>query len=89
VLSLRDSTCANQIACDDDGGDSSQSLIAATNLAAGTYAVVLDGYSGGSGAFTIHTHGLVANGTACTSPLFAAGVLSCTAPATCTGGTCH
>ncbi|HEY6040290.1 MAG TPA: hypothetical protein VIV58_38665, partial [Kofleriaceae bacterium] len=89
ILSLRNSACAAEIACDDDGGDSSQSLITTTNLAAGTYAVVVDGYSGGSGAFNVHTHGLVASGTACTAALFASGVLSCTAPATCVAGTCQ
>jgi hypothetical protein len=89
VLSLRNSACAAEIACDDDGGDGTASLITHTNLAAGTYSVIVDGYSSGAGAYSLKTLGLVANGTACTSPLFASGVLACTSPATCTGGTCH
>ena len=89
VLSLRDAACSAELACDDDGGDGSQSLITKTNVAAGTYSVILDGYNAHSGVYTLHARGVVANGTACTSPLFASGVLACTAPATCSGGTCH
>jgi hypothetical protein len=89
VLSLRNAACAAELACDDDGGDGTQSLLTKTNLAAGTYAVILDGFFDDSGAYTVHTHGVVANGTACTSPLFTTGLLTCTSPATCNGGTCH
>jgi hypothetical protein len=89
ILSLRDNTCATEIMCDDDSGASTQSLITQTNLAAGDYALYLDGYNSGSGLFTVNVQGLVANGAVCTSPLFASGVLSCTAPATCTAGTCQ
>ena len=57
-----------------------------TSVAAGTYAVVVDGdFADENGAFTLHTHGVVAAGTDCTSPLFATGVLSCPAGMACTG----
>jgi len=88
ILSLRNAACAGELACNDDGSGV-QSLITKTNVAAGTYSIVVDGYSTNSGTYLLHTHGVVANGTACTSPLFSTGVLSCTSPATCTGGTCH
>ncbi|HEX7701627.1 MAG TPA: hypothetical protein VF403_12910, partial [Kofleriaceae bacterium] len=88
VLSLRNTTCATELACNDDGS-SLQSLITQPTLAAGNYAIIVDGYGTNSGPFQLNVKGKVANGTACTSPLFASGVLICTAPATCTGGTCH
>jgi len=93
ILSLRDTTCAaaTQIGCNDDTSTpfSTRSTLVVTALAAGNYALVLDGYSGQSGSFTLHTHGLVANGTDCTSPLFTNGALACTSPATCIAGTCQ
>ncbi len=93
IMSLRDATCgaATQILCNDDTSSpfSTRSTIVAPNLAAGTYSLILDGYGTSSGTFVLHTHGVVANGTACTSPLFASGVLSCTSPATCTAGHCQ
>ena len=90
VLQLMDATCGTAIACDDDGGNTPtfSSLITRTNVAAGTYAIVVDSY-GTPGAFNLNVRGTVANGTACDTPLFTAGVLACTAPATCQQGTCQ
>lgn len=86
VLSLRDTQCTTQLGCDDDSGDpSNQSKLTVNNLAAGSYAVVVDGYNSASGAFTLAVRGTVAAGTSCTSPLFAAGVLACPMGTTCTG----
>ena len=85
VLALKDAACATVIKCDDDGGEGSRSLLDLTNVAAGTYAVVLDGYSGGAGDYVLETHGTVASGTACDSPLFATGALRCATGTTCTG----
>jgi len=88
VLSLRTSDCGTTLACNDDSvGQRSQ--IRLTDVPAGTYAVVLDGFGGSAGGYTLHTQGLVADGTPCTAPLFATGVLTCTAPATCTAGVCQ
>jgi hypothetical protein len=44
VLHLRDSTCVIELACDDDGGSGLQSYIS-TSLSAGTYYIIVDGYS--------------------------------------------
>jgi hypothetical protein len=86
VLSLRDTQCMVQLGCDDDSGDpGNQSKLTMANVAAGNYAVVIDGYSSGAGAFTLAVKGTVAAGTSCTSPLFAAGVLACPMGTTCTG----
>jgi len=87
VLSLRNATCATEIQCDDDGGNFPQSEITRTNLAAGTYAVVIDGYNANNGAYQLNVKGTVAAGQSCTSPLFAAGVLACAN--TCNGTTCQ
>ncbi|MGE0403721.1 MAG: hypothetical protein AB7T06_43845, partial [Kofleriaceae bacterium] len=87
VMQLRGGAgaCGAQIACADQGGTGDASKFTATNLAAGTYAVVIDGWSGEDGAYTLTTTGVVATGTACDSPLFAAGVLACPMGTTCTG----
>lgn len=88
ILQLMDSTCGSVITCNDDGSGV-QSLITRTNVAAGTYAIIVDGWSSNNGTFTLNVRGTVATGTACTSPLFAAGVLACPAGQACTAGTCQ
>ena len=92
VLSVRDLTCGTELGCDDDSGDpGAQSKLTMTSVAAGSYAVVIDGYSGNSGAYTLAVHGTLAAGTRCDSALFTAGVLSCASGLTCSGSpaTCH
>ncbi|HUQ06430.1 MAG TPA: hypothetical protein VM261_28195 [Kofleriaceae bacterium] len=89
ILELRNSTCGTSLACDDDSAGGLRSLITRTNVAAGTYAISVDGYSSNAGAYTLNVRGTVAVGTACTGPLFTAGVLSCTAGSTCNAGTCQ
>ncbi len=86
VVTLRDTQCATQLGCDDDSGDpGAQSKLTMTNVAPGGYAVVIDGYSTGNGAYSLAIRGTVAPGTSCTSPLFASGVLVCPPSTTCTG----
>jgi len=51
---------------------------------------VLAGFNSASfGTYSLHTRGTVADGTSCTAPLFASGVLGCTPPAACRAGTCQ
>jgi hypothetical protein len=90
VLSLRDSQCSSELACSDDFNNSQRSLLRLTNLPAGDYAVVLAGFNASqSGIYSLHTHGTVVDGTPCTAPLFATGVLACTPPAACRAGSCQ
>ncbi|MDB4959212.1 MAG: cell surface receptor domain protein [Myxococcales bacterium] len=89
VLELWDTQCtAPGVACNDDitPGSNDLSSISVTQVPAGNYAVTVKAYSTASnGAFKLNTHGIVAAGTSCTSPLFAAGVLACPPGKTCTG----
>jgi hypothetical protein len=89
VLSVRDSTCGNELSCNDDGGLDLRSKVTLHSVAAGTYSVIVDGYSSHVGAFVVHVAGTVATGTACTSTLFATGVLACPSGTSCTSGTCQ
>jgi hypothetical protein len=92
VLAVTTPTCApaNELGCNDDGGGNLTSSVTLTAVAAGTYAVVVDTYSTTTAnTFNLNTHGVVAANTACTSPLFTTGVLTCPAGTTCNGGTCH
>lgn len=56
-----------------------------TNVVAGTYFYVVDGWNTGSGSYTINVTGKIANNSSCESPLFTAGALTCNTNYTCAG----
>ncbi len=88
ALVVRDAQCAAELFCDDDSGNSTQSLLTLTGVAPGSYAIIVDGYTSQNGAFTLNVQGTVAAGTSCTSSLFTGGanaVLVCPTGTTCTG----
>jgi hypothetical protein len=66
-------------------------VVTLTNVPVGNYAIQVDSFgTANNGAFTLNVRGTVAAGTACTSPLFTAGVLVCPTGTTCTaGGVCQ
>jgi hypothetical protein len=96
VVSLKDASCSMQLGCDDDGAGGLQSKLTKTNVAAGNYAIIVDGFnftggSGVTGMYTLNVKGTVAAGQSCSSPLFNGGanaVLSCL-NASGTAGTCN
>lgn len=59
--------------------------LTALNVAAGTYYFVVDGYSTGSGTYTINTSGVITNGASCESALAQSGALVCGTGYTCKG----
>ncbi|MGN6105246.1 MAG: hypothetical protein ACTHU0_09100 [Kofleriaceae bacterium] len=80
VHALLDSTCGGTpIACNDAAS------MTVSSLAAGRYFLVVDGYSSGSGSFTLNTSGEIAGGQSCEHPLFAAGAFTCEAGFSCSG----
>jgi hypothetical protein len=83
AVALYSSTCvAPSIACDDEPEG-----VSVTNLTAGAYYYVVDGYSSGSGAFTINVAGTIVNGGRCDSALATAGAITCGLGYACTGTT--
>ncbi|MFN0253084.1 MAG: hypothetical protein ACKV2T_39795 [Kofleriaceae bacterium] len=92
VVSLWTADCLTELGCDDDGAPTAsdnRSLLVRTNVAAGNYAIQVDSFSTTSNAaIQLNVRGTVAAGTACTSPLFATGVLACPSGTTC-NGTCQ
>jgi large repetitive protein len=83
AVALYNSLCvAPAIACHDEPEG-----VTVANLAAGAYYYVVDGYSTGSGAFTINVSGTIVNGGACDSPLAMAGAITCGLGYACTGTT--
>jgi hypothetical protein len=90
VLTFDEPSCtAPTLACDDNGGGSNTSKIVQTNLLPGAYAITVDGASTASGNFALHIDGRAAPNAACTSPLFASGVLSCGVGQHCMAGVCQ
>ncbi|MEO8700209.1 MAG: hypothetical protein ABI867_09200 [Kofleriaceae bacterium] len=80
VHALLDSTCGGTpIACSDPA------LMELTSVAAGTYYVVVDGFSTVDGDFTLETTGEVAPGGSCESVLFQSGAFTCTSGFACSG----
>ncbi len=74
------STCiAPAAACSDPN------TLTMSNVAAGTYFYVVDGYSTGSGAFSVAVSGTIANGGSCESPLAQSGALTCATNFACKG----
>ncbi len=64
---------------------SDPNTLSMTNVAAGTYFYVVDGYSTGSGAFTVDVSGTIVNGASCESALAQSGALTCAVGFTCKG----
>jgi hypothetical protein len=76
-------------ACDDDSGTpDSESLILQSDVAAGTYFIVVDGWNTSSGTYNLHITGTITAGAACDPLQVTAGFLSCAAGTSCTGGVC-
>ncbi len=77
---LFDSTCGGTpIACYD------AALMPLTNLAAGRYYLIADGYSTASGAFTLNISGSIVNGESCEVPLAQSGAITCGSGYACLG----
>jgi large repetitive protein len=91
VVSLWNAPCMMSLGCDDDGDPAGfRSLLTVTNVPAGDYAIQVDSYGSTNNlGITLNVAGTVAAGTACTSELFASGVLACPMGTTCTSGTCQ
>jgi hypothetical protein len=82
-FALLGATCgAPELACKDFAP------IAQTNLAAGNYFLVVDGYDATEfGSFQIDVSGVIAAGQSCESALAQSGALTCAAGSTCSGVT--
>jgi large repetitive protein len=96
ILSLLGATCSEPaVACDDDGGDGSLSLIALQNQPAGVYVVAVDAFNGSTplAPFTLNVHGTIAVGASCEPDVSLNGALACPADQPCTGAVgsriCH
>ena len=85
VLILHDQSCANELACSDSFPNESLDV---TNLAAGTYMIIIDGWFNAAGPWTVNIGGAIAPGGACDGALATAGVIGCGAGYGCVGGIC-
>ena len=87
ILAIYDPACADELGCDDSFGFGNE-LVDLTNLPAGTYSIVQDGYFGDLGPYTLNLSGTIAPLGACDGALASAGVISCPPAYSCTGGIC-
>ena len=66
VLMIKQTECASSdYACNDDDMTSSQSALDLTDVPAGLYVVIVDGYQSEAGPFTLNTSGTIAAGERC------------------------
>jgi len=80
VHSLVNSTCGGTpVRCSDPTN------MALTNVAAGTYYLIIDAWSTGTGTYSINTSGTAVPGSSCESPLFQSGAFTCTSGYACNG----
>ncbi len=83
AVALYNSTCGGTaLLCDDEPED-----LTSGPLAAGAYYYVVDGYSSGTGAYTITVSGQIAPNQSCESPLAQAGAITCSLGYACQGTT--
>ncbi len=81
VVALFGASCGpSTIACNDTPED-----LGFTNLAAGTYYYLVDGYSSGTGTYNIAVSGTIKPGESCESPLAVSGALTCSSGFACRG----
>jgi hypothetical protein len=94
VLGLSNETCSAPLACNDEDPNSTtgSSLITTTNVAAGFYSIIVDGYDttlgNSQGAFTLSVTGTITPGGRCDGALALAGALTCGSGTTCNGTIC-
>ena len=82
AMALFNSSCSGTaISCQD------ADTMTLTNLAAGNYFFVVDGWSTASGNYTLNVSGTIVNGGSCESPLAQSGALTCGPNYACKGAT--
>lgn len=86
IMLQRDCTANPPLACDDDAsitGCSSQSQVADVVLEAGTYYIIVDGYTTGTGLYQLNIKGTVGDGERCDPAQIVPGFLQCSTGRTC------
>jgi hypothetical protein len=87
VVALEGNACGTELACR-SGFSGFPATIDRTNVAAGLYAILVDGDGLGDGPFTLNVSGVISPGGRCDVPLFTAGALTCGSGTTCNGTIC-
>jgi large repetitive protein len=89
ILAIKQGTCeATDLACNDSGGVGLTSLIQLSDVEAGTYFVIIDGYSSNAGDYFLNVSGVIRAGQACDQAQIDAGIFTCEAGLSCTDGLC-
>jgi large repetitive protein len=91
VLYVKEEICTNpDIGCNDEGptGPFGTSELSFTDLDAGSYMIIVDGWNGAAGNYTLNVHGVIKAGAACDADQVAAGMFECASGYACLSGTC-
>ena len=84
VLYVRQGACGGvELACDDNDGAGSNSLVNLSNVAPGNYYIFVDGWNTSAGSYELSVAGVIQDNAICDPAQIAAGVLSCDTGATC------
>jgi hypothetical protein len=89
MLSIKSPSCsAPDLACDDNSGAGSRSLIELYDVDPGAYIIIVDGFGSNSGSYLLDVHGVIRGGERCDPALLSSGLFSCEAGHVCAVDTC-
>jgi hypothetical protein len=89
TLSIKPASCSQpDLACDDNSGAGSRSLIELSDVDPGAYLIIVDGFGSSSGSYLLDVHGVIRGGGRCDPALVSSGLYSCETGHVCTVDTC-
>jgi hypothetical protein len=91
VIYIKQDVCsAADLACDNEGGEAAgDALMTLSDVAPGSYYILVDGTSSASGNFVLNVSGVIQAGQACNPAQVAAGLFTCENAGACTDNVCQ
>jgi hypothetical protein len=94
VIAIRADECTSvDLECNDEGGfpdfEFGESAFELTNVDAGLYFIIVDGWLGANGAYDLNVKGVIKTGQPCIAAQVTNGLWSCQGGGACSGGTCQ
>jgi hypothetical protein len=92
VIAIKPGECtAADLECNDEstGGNFGESEMNLTNVDAGVYFIIVDGWLGANGAYDLNVHGVIKTGQPCIAAQVTNGLWACQGGGACTSGVCQ